>query len=897
MESRYRIKKSFRVGGTKYAYFSLPDLENAGISVSRMPITLRILLESMVRNHDGIKITDSDIEALAAQERDHEKEISFKVSRVIMQDLTGIPAIVDLASMREKMQSLSLDPGRINPDVPVDLVIDHSIQVDYFGSGDAFEKNVKTEFQRNAERYRFLKWARQAFKNVNVVPPSVGIVHQVNLEYLASVVSTRELHGITYAFNDSLVGTDSHTTMVNGIGVFGWGVGGLEAESAMLGEPISMQIPLVVGVRLVGKLNPGVTATDLVLTLTSVFRKHNVVGKFIEFFGPGVGSLGGADRATVSNMCPEYGATTAYFPVDSRTLEYLTQTGRKEEQVQLVTEYLKAQDMFGIKDDLIFDEVIQIDLAGIEPTVAGPRLPQQKVPLADSSNSFLTFLEEDESRVTRTKSGVSVHLKQIPISMAGNDVTLSDGDVVIAAITSCTNTSNPRVMIGAGLLARKAYELGLRTSPKVKTSLAPGSRIVSDYLSRSGLQEYLNGIGFYLVGYGCTTCIGNSGPLPDPVQKAIDDHKLKVVSVLSGNRNFESRIHKDVSANYLMSPPLVVAFALAGTINIDLTTEPIGKGSNGNDVFLRDIWPSDQEIDSVVAKFLSSDSFVEKYRDVESYNKEWNDVRAPSGEIYQWDPKSTYIRDPPYFDSFSADQEREFRDIENCYPLTVLGDSVTTDHISPAGPIAKSSPAALYLQAKGVAVPDFNTYGARRGNHEVLIRGTFANTRIKNLLAEKEGWYTSLLPEKKETSVFEASQEYRKRGNSVVVIAGSEYGSGSSRDWAAKGPFFLGVRAVIAKSFERIHRNNLVGMGLIPLQFRNGMDYGKMDLDVTKPITIHFPDSRAPKSAGIVYTTTSGKASTVEVIVRLDTPLEYEYFRKGGILQYVLAGLVSEKEN
>ena len=893
MNSEYRVQDFFETDGRKYHYFSLPGLKKAGIDVSRMPVTLRIILESMIRNLDGTKVSEDDIRTITAEKRDTDKEISFKVSRVLMQDLTGVPAVVDLAAMRQKVKELGFDPAMINPDVPVDLVIDHSVQVDFFGTSDAFEENVKIEFQRNAERYRFLKWAKSAFRNVNIIPPSVGIVHQVNLEYLARVVMTREISEKTYAFPDSLVGTDSHTTMINGIGVLGWGVGGIEAEAAMLGEPISMQVPRVVGVRLSGSLKPGLTATDMVLTLTQIFRKHNVVGKFLEFYGPGVTELPAPDRATISNMCPEYGATLAYFPVDERTMDYLESTGRDSHSIRVVKEYMKRQDLFGSRDNLVFDERIEIDLSSVEPSVAGPKLPQQRVPIGDISDSFLTSLENDESRVTRTKGGVSVHLKQAPISIGGVDISLSDGDVAIAAITSCTNTSNPRVMVAAGLLAKKAVNLGLKVNPKVKTSLAPGSRVVTEYLEKSGLQKYLNDLGFYLVGYGCTTCIGNSGPLPDPVQKAIDQHGIKVVSVLSGNRNFEARVHKDVAANYLMSPPLVVAFAIAGTVNIDLSSEPIGSASDGSKVYLKDIWPSDTEIDDTVKKFLTRESYLQKYSNVEGYNAAWNSIKVPEGDLYQWDEKSTYVRNPPYFNGFDSSSSRKFERLDGCFPLVVLGDSITTDHISPAGSIAKSSPAALYLEQHGVTQKDFNSYGARRGNHEVMMRGTFANVRIRNLLLDKEGWFTTLLPEKKQTTIFEASEEYAVRGNKLVAFAGVDYGTGSSRDWAAKGPFLLGIKAVVARSFERIHRSNLAGMGIIPLQFADGMDFSKMAMDASKPFSIDFPDDNSPRTATIHYTSTGGEKKSLEVKVRLDTPLEYEYFRKGGILQFVIASMTT----
>ncbi|EQD30230.1 aconitate hydratase 1, partial [mine drainage metagenome] len=791
MPSKYLVTKSLVSAGKKYNFVSIPSLESMGVRVSRLPLSIRIIAESLIRNEDGIRVTESDVENVLhwSAKAVSDNEVPFIVARVLMQDFTGVPAVVDLASMREKMKSMGKDPAMINPSVPVDLVIDHSVQVDFFGNAEAYEKNTEMEFERNYERYKFLKWAENSFSSVRIVPPGVGIVHQVNLEYLGKVVATRTSGGENFAYFDSLVGTDSHTTMINGLGILGFGVGGIEAEAAMLNEPVTFQLPAVVGVNLHGKLKEGITATDLVLTLTSILRKATVVGKFIEFFGDGVSYLSVPDRATLSNMCPEYGATAALFPVDDRTMDYLALTGRSSEQIDLVKQYMKEQGMYGVPKGVEYSELIDLDLGSVKPTISGPRLPQQKTDLSDSGRNFLSFLEGEESIPAGRTQQKQVNLKRIPVKINGREDVLTDGDVVIAAITSCTNTSNQNVMVAAGLLAKKAVEKGLRVNPKVKTSLAPGSQVVTDYFEKSGLQEYLNKLGFYLAGYGCTTCIGNSGPLDPAIEAAINEGKLSVSAVLSGNRNFEARIHKDVRANYLMSPPLVVAFALAGTVVVDLEHEPIGTSSNGKPVYLKDIWPSTKEIEEVLKSNLSSSVYREKYHDLGGYNKRWSELPSKGGETYAWDPKSTYIRNPAFFDNFTPDQTNRLEKIEVAYALLVLGDSITTDHISPAGSISKTSSAGKYLLEHGVDAADFNSYGSRRGNHEVMMRGTFANPRIRNQLVTSEGGNTIYFPEKREMSVFEASMKYAKEKKPLLVFAGKEYGSGSSRDWAAKGPF------------------------------------------------------------------------------------------------------------
>lgn len=898
MPEDLRVVKQIDVSGKRYNYYSLPELEKKGHKISKLPRSIRIVLESLIRNMDGKAVREEDVLNLLKwnSKNPGKDEIPFKVSRVVMQDFTGVPAVVDLAALRDTAKRLGKDPSIIQPQVPVDLVIDHSVQVDFYGTPTAIEMNTEKEFERNKERYLFLKWAQNSFKNLRIVPPSVGIVHQVNLEYLGKVVMEAEKDGSKFAFPDTLVGTDSHTTMINGLGIVGWGVGGIEAEAAMLDQPVTILTPEVVGVNLHGKLNPGVTATDLVLTLTELLRRNKVVGKFVEFYGNGVSNLPLPDRATLSNMCPEYGATLALFPVDDKTLKYLRTTGRTEEQVELIEKYLKAQDLFGSPDTLDYSQVIDLDLGSVTPTVAGPKLPNQKVAMSRIGDSFLNFMEgyQEQEMMDNGSRSVNVSLRSAPVTIGGEKTAVSDGDVVIAAITSCTNTSNPQVMIAAGLIAKNAVEKGLKVSPKVKTSLAPGSRVVTEYLDKSGLQEYLDKLGFYLVGYGCTTCIGNSGPLDENIENAIIDNKLSAAAVLSGNRNFEARIHRNVRANYLMSPPLVVAFALAGKVAINLEKEPLGKDSKGNDVFLKDIWPSDQEISKVVNESINVEMYREKYGNLENYNKKWSELKAPSGVTYDWDSSSTYIRNPPFFDNFSPDDFVEFTEIKEAKPLLILGDSVTTDHISPAGAISKSSPAGKYLMDHGVDPKDFNSFGSRRGNHEVMMRGTFGNNRIRNTMVDKEGGFTLHLPDGEEMSVFDAAMKYEKENQPLVVFAGIEYGTGSSRDWAAKGTLLLGVSAVVAKSYERIHRSNLIGMGVLPLQFKEGQGFNKLDSDQNGQYTIRIPEKLEPGSeAELTYSGTDGKSKTVNLDIRLDTPIEVEYFRSGGILQYVLRKIIN----
>ena len=894
--SKYAIIKELEANGKKFKYFSLPDLQSKDHNISRLPFSLRIVLESVIRNSTKGLASEKDIENILEwnAKEPADTEIPFTVSRVLMQDFTGIPAIVDLASMRDTVVRLGKDPNLIEPEVPVDLVIDHSVQVNYFGDEKSFQKNVEEEFRKNGERYQFLKWAQGSMKNLRIVPPSTGIVHQVNLEYLAKLVYTKKEGNEEFAYFDSLVGTDSHTTMVNGLGVTGWGVGGIEAEAAMLGQPVTFQTPGVVGVNIHGSLRSGITATDLVLTVTEILRKANVVGKFVEFFGNGIKNLSLPDRATVSNMCPEYGATMALFPIDDETLSYLRITGRSKDQIVLVKKYFEAQGLFGYTGGAEYSEIIDIDLESIVPVIAGPKLPQQKVQLKDAGRSFLKFMEESGSSQSGKGQTVQVSLKTEKIRISGREETLSEGDVVIAAITSCTNTSNPRVMVGAGLLAKKAVEKGLTVSPKVKTSLAPGSRVVTSYLEQSGLQKYLDELGFYLVGYGCTTCIGNSGPLPEVIEKAIDSENLSTVAVLSGNRNFEARIHKSVKANYLMSPPLVVAFALAGKIIIDMEKEPIGSSKDGKPVYLRDIWPSENEITDIINKKITESMYESNYNNLGNFSEMWNKLKAPSGDIYKWDEKSTYIRNPPFFQNFAREEKTVSGQFSNLSVLAVLGDSVTTDHISPAGNISKDSPAGKYLIAHGVTYEDFNSFGSRRGNHEVMMRGTFGNNRIQNLLVDKQGPYTKLFPSGEVTWLFDASEQYSRRNLGSIVFAGKEYGTGSSRDWAAKGPYLLGVKAVVAESYERIHRSNLVGMGVLPLQFSKGRNFKSLNIDPSKPVNIIVDNIAKPSSkVKLTFTDKNGKESSEELISRLDTEIECKYFGNGGILQFVMRRLIS----
>lgn len=884
------------VAGRKYRIVSMKKLSKEVPAIEKVPMSIRILMEAMVRNFDGETIREEDLKNIFSRTPSNpgDFEIPFTVARVLMQDFTGVPAVVDLASMREKFKELGENPEKIEPIVPVDLVIDHSVQVDYFGTEDSIKKNSEKEFERNMERYRFLKWAQKSMRNLRIVPPSTGIVHQVNLEFLGRVVQSSEENGKWTAYFDSLVGTDSHTTMINGLGVLGWGVGGIEAEAAMLGQPVTFLSPKVVGVNLHGKPEEGVTATDVVLTLTELLRRSNVVGKFVEFYGDGVKHLALPDRATLSNMCPEYGATCALFPVDDETISYLELTGREKEHVELVKAYMKEQGMYGVPKGIQYSEIIDLDLGQIESTIAGPKLPQQKVKLEDSPKSFLKFLEgSGESHKAGKDGQIQVPLKRSTVKLNGKNVDLSDGDIVIAAITSCTNTSNPRVMVGAGLLAKKAVELGLTVGAKVKTSLAPGSRVVSQYLSKSGLQGYLDKLGFDLVGFGCTTCIGNSGPLEKSIEDSIVENDLYTVSVLSGNRNFEARIHRNVKANYLMSPPLVVAFAIAGNININMRKDPLGKGRNGKDVFLKDIWPSDAEINQAISSVLKEDLYQENYSNVYGFSELWNEMDAPEGSLYNWDSKSTYIKNPPFFEKFSSKLPGYVRNIKGMKCLAVFGDSVTTDHISPAGAISKSGPAGKYLIEKGVAPEDFNSFGSRRGNHEVMMRGTFGNNRISNKIASQVGPYTKKTKDGQDDWIFDASMSYAGEGTGSIVFAGKEYGSGSSRDWAAKGPYLLGVKAVVAETYERIHRSNLIGMGVLPLQFRNKETFDSLNIDPFSKFNLELPEKLSPhSSAKMTFTRKDGKKGSAELEIRLDTPVEVKYFNNGGILQNVMRKLL-----
>jgi aconitate hydratase len=887
------------VGGKSYVFFSLAAAEKNGLAgISRLPNSLKVLLENLLRHEDGSTVTADDIRAVAGwlESRRSDREIAFRPARVLMQDLTGVPAVVDLAAMRDAMEALGGDPEKINPLAEVDLVIDHSVMVDNFGRRDSFKKNVAIEYQRNLERYGFLRWGQQAFANFRVVPPGTGICHQVNLEYLGQTVWTRAVKGKsgraeTQAFPDTLVGTDSHTTMINGLSVLGWGVGGIEAEAAMLGQPISMLIPEVIGFRVTGKLRAGVTATDLVLTVTEMLRRKGVVGKFVEFFGPGLDEMALEDRATIANMAPEYGATCGFFPIDAETLRYLKATGRKPARIALVEKYAKTQGLFrGPKSaEPEFTDTLDLDLATVEPSLAGPKRPQDRVPLDRAAVEFADALSKEFHKGDEAD-------RRVPVSDA--DYTLGHGDVVIAAITSCTNTSNPGVMIGAGLLAKNAIARGLTVKPWVKTSLAPGSQVVTDYLAKSGLDKPLDKLGFALVGYGCTTCIGNSGPLPEPIAQAVTEGDLVAAAVLSGNRNFEGRVHPQVRANYLASPMLVVAYALVGSMNVDLAKEPLGYDRKGTPVHLKDIWPSPQEIASAIRKSVTTRSFRERYGDVFDGGREWKKVKVRQGQTYAWDPKSTYVKHPPYFEGMAA-QPSGVTDIRGARILALFGDSITTDHISPAGSIKKDSPAGRYLVEHGVAYPDFNSYGARRGNDEVMVRGTFANIRIKNeMLGGREGGDTIYYgggDSGEEMSIFDAAMRYQKDGVPLVVVAGKEYGTGSSRDWAAKGPRLLGVRAVIAESFERIHRSNLIGMGIAPLVFANGKSRRDYGLTGRERVDIEgLADSLTPMMglrAKVAYA--DGRMADMPLHLRIDTEDEVAYFENGGILQFVLRNLLA----
>ncbi|WP_048647312.1 aconitate hydratase AcnA [Nitratireductor soli] len=890
----FNCRRTLKVGDAEYVYFDLKQAENNGLAgISRLPFSMKVLLENLLRNEDGRTVTKSDIEAVAAWLDDKGTaghEIAYRPARVLMQDFTGVPAVVDLAAMRDAMVSLGGDPQKINPLVPVDLVIDHSVIVDEFGTPKAFARNVELEYQRNGERYRFLKWGQKAFKNFRVVPPGTGICHQVNLEYLGQTVWTKEEDGVTVAYPDTCVGTDSHTTMINGLGVLGWGVGGIEAEAAMLGQPVSMLLPEVIGFKLTGRMKEGVTATDLVLTVVQMLRKKGVVGKFVEFFGDGLDHMTLADAATIGNMGPEYGATCGFFPVDSETLNYLNVSGRTKERIALVEAYSKAQGMFREtgSEAPVFTDTLELDLGDVVPSMAGPKRPEGRIPLEGIASGFAEALESEYK-----KDGASLGKRW---QVEGEDYDLGHGDVAIAAITSCTNTSNPSVLIGAGLLARNANRLGLKQKPWVKTSLAPGSQVVAEYLEKSGLQKELDQIGFNLVGFGCTTCIGNSGPLNPPISRTINEKGLIAAGVLSGNRNFEGRISPDVQANYLASPPLVVAYALAGSVTKDLTKEPIGQDKDGRDVFLKDIWPSNKEIQEFIQKHVTRDLFEKKYAEVFTGDENWRAVQVPEGETYAWDDKSTYVQNPPYFAGMSK-TARDVSDIKGARILGLFGDKITTDHISPAGSIKAASPAGKYLMDNGVGVADFNQYGTRRGNHEVMMRGTFANIRIRNFMLGQngtEGGYTIHYPSKEEMSIYDAAMEYRKEGVPLVVFAGVEYGNGSSRDWAAKGTNLLGVRAVIAQSYERIHRSNLVGMGVIPFVFAEETSWEELGLKGDESVTIEGLETirpRATLTASITYA--DGAVKNVPILCRIDTVDELEYFRNGGILQYVLRDLAA----
>jgi aconitate hydratase len=883
MQDSFKARRKLTVGDRSFEYFSLDSL--AEYQAGRLPYALKILLENLLRHEDGTTVTRADIIALASADprKLPVREIAFTPARVIMQDFTGVPAVVDLAAMRDAMAALGGDPGKINPLIPAELVIDHSVMVDHYGTSDALNLNAMLEFQRNKERYTFLRWGQSAFDNFAVVPPDTGIVHQVNLEFLARVVFV-DAGGLAYP--DTVVGTDSHTTMINGVGVLGWGVGGIEAEAAMLGQPSTMLIPEVIGMKLTGRLPEGATATDLVLTVTEQLRKRGVVEKFVEFFGDGLAQLPLADRATIANMAPEYGATCGIFPIDEETLTYLRLTGRDESQITLVREYAKAQGMWCHEGapDALYTDTLHLDLSTVQPSLAGPKRPQDRVQLSDMQRAFRSAFEKDQDK------WASRGLAQV--SDAGRDFELKDGAVVIAAITSCTNTSNPAVMVGAGLLARKARARGLTVQPWVKTSMAPGSKVVTEYLTRASLLADLEALGFNIVGYGCTTCIGNSGPLNAPISKAITDNKLSVASVLSGNRNFEGRVHQEVRMNFLASPPLVVAYALAGSVDLDLTRDSLGKDRDGKPVYLRDIWPSSGEIQQAVGRSVSADMFVRTYGDVFKGDERWRGIRVPESQTYRWQGASTYIQNPPYFTGMSR-KRPGLPTIRQARCLALFGDSITTDHISPAGAIRKDSPAGLYLQQNGVAPADFNSYGSRRGNHEIMMRGTFANSRIRNLMVPGvEGGVTRMQPGGEQLPIYDAAMKYIKAGVQLIVIAGKEYGTGSSRDWAAKGTNLLGVKAVIAETFERIHRANLVGMGVFPLTFESGQNAQSLGLDGAE--TYDFDGlTQNSRKATVRATKADGKAVSFQVNVRVDTPKEWEYMDNGGILHFVLRQLVA----
>jgi aconitate hydratase len=901
----FNVLKQFPVARDgQAAHFSLPALEAAGVGpVSRLPVSLRIVLESLLRNCDGKRVTEDDVRTLANWNaaKPAAVEIPFVVSRIVLQDFTGVPLLVDLAAMRDAVAAQGKDPALIEPLVPVDLVVDHSVQVDRSGTADSFLSNLKFEFERNKERYEFLKWGQQAFDTFSVVPPAIGIVHQVNLEYLAKLVFTQSLNGTNLYYPDSLVGTDSHTTMINGLGIVGWGVGGIEAEAGMLGQPVYFLTPEVIGVHLTGTLREGVTATDLTLRVTQMLRAEKVVGKFVEFFGEGAAALGVADRATIANMAPEYGATMGFFPLDEKSLDYLRMTSRSEEQIEMIRSYYSAQGMFGIprQGDIDYTKVLELDLSSVVPSVAGPKRPQDRLSLPELKSTFNSLMTKSIAEGGYGKSAGDV-ARRVEVNygeeggVATEKVALTNGSVVIAAITSCTNTSNPNVMLAAGLLAKKAVEKGLTVAPFVKCSLAPGSRVVTEYLNETGLSSYLDQLGFNLVGYGCTTCIGNSGPLDAPIEKAVEEGQLVVASVLSGNRNFEARVHSAVKANFLMSPPLVVAYALAGRVDLDLDTEPLGFGSDGDPVFLKDIWPSQGEIQSAVALGVKPEMFSSRYSDILDANPEWKSIPTKEGARYAWDETSTYIQNPPFFADFSMEADA-LPVLDGMRPLAILGDSVTTDHISPAGSITANSPAGRFLLENGVEQRLFNSFGSRRGNDRIMTRGTFGNVRIKNLMTPgKEGGVTRVMPEDEFTSIFEASAKYRERGTPLIVISGSDYGMGSSRDWAAKGTSLLGVKAVVARSFERIHRSNLIGMGVLPLQFPEGVSAETLGLDGSEVFSLPgIQEKLAPASTvDLVIERVDGSKETVPLLLRIDTAIEVDYYRSGGILPYVLRSLI-----
>ncbi|WP_153771439.1 aconitate hydratase AcnA [Labrenzia sp. CE80] len=883
----FKSKKTLTVGGKSYTYFSIPDAEKNGLEgVSKLPSSMKVVLENLLRFEDGRTVTAEDIRAVAQWlvERKSNHEIAYRPARVLMQDFTGVPAVVDLAAMRDAAVKLGGDPKKVNPLVPVDLVIDHSVMVDYFGTHDAFKRNVEMEYERNGERYEFLRWGQSAFDNFRAVPPGTGICHQVNLEYLAQTVWTKEENGETVAYPDTLVGTDSHTTMVNALAVLGWGVGGIEAEAAMLGQPISMLIPEVIGFKLTGKLNDGITATDLVLRVVEMLRQKGVVGKFVEFYGEGLDHLSLEDEATIANMAPEYGATCGFFPVDSDTIGYLKATGREDDRVALVEAYAKAQGMFRTGgEEPVFTDTLELDISTVVPAISGPKRPQDRINLSDAATGFAKTMETEFKKAAELSKRVAVE---------GKDHDLGNGDVVIAAITSCTNTSNPSVLIGAGLLARNALAKGLTVKPLVKTSLAPGSQVVTDYLEKAGVQDDLDALGFTLAGYGCTTCIGNSGPLEPAISKAINDNDLIACSVLSGNRNFEGRVNPDVRANYLASPPLVVAYAIAGNLNVDIVKDPIGTDQDGNPVYLKDIWPSTAEITDLIRSSITEEMFRQRYGDVFKGDEHWQSIKVEGGMTYGWPVSSTYVQNPPYFEGMTM-EPKPLEDIEGAAVMGLFLDSITTDHISPAGNIKADSPAGTYLAEHQVPVKDFNSYGARRGNHQVMMRGTFANIRIKNqMVPGVEGGVTMKDGEKK--WIYDACMEYQEAGTPLVVFAGKEYGTGSSRDWAAKGTKLLGVRAVIAQSFERIHRSNLVGMGVVPLTFKEGESWQSHGITGKERVTIKgIADIQPRQMMDVEVTYEDGTTKTIECLCRVDTLDELEYIKAGGILHYVLRNLVT----